>query len=306
MLRQLCMIWFLVIYFSPQLCYSQDSISKNYKNRKISLIASTSILAGGSLFYLNKVWYSQYNSGKFHFFNDNHEWYQMDKVGHAFTTYQTGRLVMDAFDWAGYSQKQKLIYGGSIGFAYLAVIELMDGYSQGWGFSWGDIGANALGSGMAISQEYAWKEQRLHLKYSYRESGLAHYNPALLGRNTSEKLLKDYNGQAYWLSFNPFYLLNKNTDFPHWLCLSLGYGGTGMIRAKDNFITYKTSSTPNVEYYFETERYRNLYVSLDVDFTKIKTKSKTLKTLFSCLNMLKVPFPTLDIHRKGITFLPFR
>jgi hypothetical protein len=285
---------------------SQDSLPLNYTKRKALVISSSAAFSAGSLLYLNRAWYSQYNTGKFHFFNDNHEWFQMDKAGHVFTTYQTGRLMMEAFDWAGYTRKQKLIYGNTYGFAYLAIIELMDGYSDGWGFSWGDVAANAIGTGMSLSQEYLWKEQKIHLKYSYRKSGLAGYNPNLLGKNFSEKLLKDYNAQAYWLSFNPFYLLNSKTTFPHWLCLSLGYGGSGMIRSKDNFITYTTASTPNVAYYFETDRYRNVYVSLDVDFKKIKTKSKVLKTVFSCLNMVKVPFPTIDINKNGIKLLPLR
>ena len=258
------------------------------------------------MIYLNNVWFSQYKNGKFHFFNDNNEWFQMDKVGHAFSTYQTGRMMMDAFEWAGFNRKQQLIVGGSIGFVYLGIVEVMDGYSDGWGFSWGDIGANAFGTGMAVAQKYFWNDHRIFLKFSYRESGIAHYNSALLGKNMHEKILKDYNAQAYWLSFNPFLLLNKNTKVPHWLNLSLGYGATGMIRAKDNFIYYSVASTPEVQYYFETERYRNFYLSLDLDFTSIKTRNKTLKKVFKALNVLKVPFPAIDFSKKGVQIIPLR
>lgn len=34
----------------------------------------------------------------------------MDKVGHFYTTYQMGYLMMEAFDWAGYSKNQKTVY----------------------------------------------------------------------------------------------------------------------------------------------------------------------------------------------------
>ena len=82
-----------------------DSLKKiNYKARKITLGTSAAVVSAGSIAYLNYAWFEPYNTGKFHFFNDNKEWNQMDKCGHAFTCYQTGRLMMDAFDWAGYNK----------------------------------------------------------------------------------------------------------------------------------------------------------------------------------------------------------
>jgi hypothetical protein len=45
----------------------------------------------------------------------------------------------------------------------------------------------------------------------------------------------------------------------------------------------------------KTERFRQFYLSLDVDLTKIKTKSHFLKTLFSVLNTIKIPAPTVEI-----------
>ena len=40
--------------------------------------------------------------------------------------------------------------------------------------------------------------------------------------------------------------------------------------------------------------YRQFYLSLDVDLTKIETKSHFLKTLFSVFNTIKIPAPTLQ------------
>jgi hypothetical protein len=274
--------------------------AKKYK--RIALITGSAVFATSSLLYLNQVWFAPYNNGKFHFFNDNAEWLQMDKVGHVWTTYNTGRLMMDAFDWAGFSKKQKLIFGGTIGFVYMTGVELMDGYSSGWGFSGGDMMANAIGSGLAISQEAMWNEQRVFIKYSYKESELAIYNPSLLGKNIQEKILKDYNAQTYWLSFSPFAFVKGDHKLPKWLAISFGYGATGMLRARENFVTITTSTSPLVEYTYSSERIRNYYVSLDIDFTKIKTKSKTLKAIFSCLNLVKVPAPALGFNKKGNSF----
>ena len=40
--------------------------------------------------------------------------------------------------------------------------------------------------------------------------------------------------------------------------------------------------------------FRQFYLSLDIDLTKIETKSHFLKTLFSVFNTIKIPAPTLQ------------
>ncbi|WP_340169217.1 hypothetical protein [Lacinutrix sp.] len=55
----------------------------------------------------------------------------------------------------------------------------------------------------------------------------------------------------------------------------------------------------------EQNRQRQFYLSLDVDLTKIETKSNTLKTIFSIFNAIKIPFPTLELNSKsGVKFRP--
>jgi hypothetical protein len=292
----------LIICLNSLLTTAQVDSVPSKKYRRITLVTGSSVFAAGTLVFLHKAWFAQYSNGKFHFFNDNAGWLQMDKIGHAWTTYNSGRLMMDAFEWAGFSKKQKLIYGGTMGFAFMTAVEVMDGYSKGWGFSGGDILANAVGSGIAISQEALWNEQRIFIKYSYKESELAIYNPSLLGKNLPEKLLKDYNAQTYWLSFNPFTFIKGDHKLPKWLAISFGYGATGMLRANESSVTYTSTTTPFVEYTYTSDRIRNYYVSLDIDFTKIKTKSKTLKTIFTCLNLVKVPAPALGFNKKGNSF----
>ncbi len=49
--------------------------------------------------------------------------------------------------------------------------------------------------------------------------------------------------------------------------------------------------------------YRQFYLSLDVDLTKIQTNSKFLKSVFSVVNFIKVPAPTLELsNRNGLKF----
>ena len=49
--------------------------------------------------------------------------------------------------------------------------------------------------------------------------------------------------------------------------------------------------------------YRQFYLSLDADMSKIETKSSFLKTFFSIVNFIKIPAPTLEFNTKnGIKF----
>ena len=280
-----------------QFAFASDSLAV-FKKRKIALGVSTAALTGGSLVYLNQAWFQQYNTSKFHFFNDNDEWLQIDKCGHTFTNYQVARVMMGAMDWAGYSTKKQILIGGLSGFTYMTAIEIMDGYSAGWGFSWGDIGANTLGTGMAIGQKLLWKEQRIQLKFSFFASPYAQYRPNLLGDEIYMQILKDYNGQIYWLSVNPSSFMKKETKFPKWLNVAFGYGANGMIGARYNNIVIQDESG-NVTSF---NRYRQGYFSLDVDLTRIKTKSRFLKSVFSCLNIIKIPFPNLEVSEGKLKF----
>jgi hypothetical protein len=123
-------------------------------------------------------------------------------------------------------------------------------------------------------------------KFSFHTTQYAGYRPDVLGSSLSEQILKDYNGQTYWLSAN-LYSFSKESKIPKWLNLALGYGVDGMISGNNENNTQFPLP--------KTEIARQFYVSLDVDLTKIQTKSHFLKTFFSVLNTVKVPAPTIEI-----------
>jgi hypothetical protein len=262
-----------------------DTLNKSRKNR---VIAVEAIVATGALVGLNQLWYADYPRSDFHFINDNAEWLQVDKAGHFYSSYHLGRLSAEMLEWSGASQKDQLIYGAGMGFAFLTAVEALDGFSSEWGASTGDIIANAAGTALYVSQELMWKEQRITPKFSFHTTQYAQYRPNVLGSSLAEQILKDYNGQTYWLSVN-LHSFSKGSKIPKWLNLAIGYGADGMITGnRENnglFLTPKT------------ERSRRFYLSLDVDLTKIDTKSHFLKTIFSVLNTLKIPAPTIEYSR---------
>ena len=258
----------------------------NIKRRNAVIISETA-LSLGTLFALDKLWYSDYPRTSFHFKNDNNQWKQMDKMGHIMTSYYLGKVGMEVLDWSGVSKKNQLIYGATFGFTFLSAVEILDGFSKKWGASWGDILANASGTGLLIGQELLWEEQRIILKYSFSQTNYAKQRPNVLGENFIQQALKDYNGQTYWLSAN-IWSFNKESNFPKWLNLALGYGADGMLYGENN-----TSNQ------FLQNPYRQFYLSFDIDLTKIKTNSKFLKTLFTTINFIKIPAPALEYNTKS-------
>ena len=264
-----------------------QSYSLNKDRRNILLISEVGIYTI-SLVGLNHLWYSDYPRSKFHFINDNGEWLQMDKVGHIAASYYTGVLGIKAYQWAGFSRRKAIWYGGLTGSFFLTIIEVLDGTSKEWGASSGDLLANTAGSFLAITQALEWNEQRIQLKYSYSPSAWAVENPSQLGGNHLERILKDYNGQTYWLTFNIKSLLNiQNESFPTWLSLALGYGGDFM-----------TQPYPDDE----KKRYRQYFLSFDVDLNKIKTKNKIFNSVLHTFGFLKFPMPALEFSDSNFSF----
>jgi len=78
-----------------------------------------------------------------------------------------------------------------------------------------------------------WNEQRISLKYNFHQTKYAKQNPDLLGNDLLESILKDYNGQTYWLNFN-LHSFFKDSNIPKWLDLSVGYGGEAMLNGVQN------------------------------------------------------------------------
>jgi hypothetical protein len=260
-----------------------DSLNKQRRN---TVVITEAIGISGALIGLNQLWYADYPRSKFHFINDNDEWLQMDKMGHMYSGYHIGRIGSDLLQWSGASRKHRLVYGATLGFVFLTAVEVLDGYSQKWGASAGDLIADATGTALYVSQELLWKEQRIVPKFSFHTTSYANVRPELLGKSLNEQILKDYNGQTYWLSAN-IHSFFKASKIPQWLNVAVGYGANGMVTG-DNEIPTDTS-IPNIK------RYRQFYFSLDADLTKIETKSHLLKTVFSIFNTVKIPAPTFEI-----------
>lgn len=249
----------------------------------------------GTLLMLDQMWYRDYPRSSFHWFNDWDEWKQMDKVAHFTNAYHLSRLSYHSFRWTGLTNHRAALWGSISGSVFLTTVEILDGFSAQWGASAGDLAANTLGSLLFFSQQTAWQQQKIVLKYSFSNSRLHPYRPELLGNNLLENIVKDYNGLTFWLSLNPDALGVTYLKLPPWLNLAIGFGATGMLGGT-------TNPVPDGTIPF-MQRSRQFYLSPDIDYTRIPTQSTTLRHLFTALNFIKFPAPALEYHQhEGFSF----
>ena len=122
------------------------------------------------MLYLSEIWYRDYKRVPFEWYNDNRGYLQMDKFAHGFIAYHESRAGYQALRWAGVPKGKALLWGGSLGFMLQLPVEIFDGIYEGYGFSMGDVLANASGSLLFTAQEWAWDEQRIRMKYSFSPS----------------------------------------------------------------------------------------------------------------------------------------
>lgn len=272
-------------------------ITYPHDKKRIHWVTAANIIGyGGALVGLNAIWYAKYPRSAFHFFNDDNEWQQMDKVGHVYSAYTESRASMELWRWAGLSRKKSIWVGGLSGVAYQSIIEVLDGFSSQYGFSPGDFTANLIGSAAFISQQLAWNDEKIQLKFSFHRKnyGSAQLDTRadqLYGNAEIQRFIKDYNGQSYWLSANIRSFFPGST-LPRWLNISVGYGAEGMFGGTKN-IGYDDKGNVIFDRQ-DIKRYRQWYLSPDVDFTKIATNKKAIKVLLFVLNSFKFPAPTLE------------
>jgi hypothetical protein len=265
-----------------------------HKGRVIGLSTGLGAVYTGSMIGLNQLWYANNPKTSFQFFNDNAHWLQMDKMGHGYSAYWIQNRSYALFRWSGMKKSTSLWLSGAYSFLFQGTFEIMDGFSAAYGFSYGDVVANSSGILLFSLQEGFLGKQVVTPKFSFWPSGYAKYRPALLGSTFSEQLLKDYNGQTYWLSVNLGDITPKKWKVPDWICLSFGYSISEKLKSDQEHYAIQFEGSG-----YTFNAYRRYLLSLDVDLSRIPVKKPWLKTLFSTINTLKMPFPAIEFSSRG-------
>lgn len=276
------------------------------KKRVAGVVGVSTGLFAAAMVGLDRAWYAQYPRSKFHFFDDSKEWNQVDKCGHIFTPYFMSVYTYHALRWSGMKKVPAALSSGAMGFTYVAFIEVLDGFSEKWGASLSDLGADFFGAALATAQFAIWDEQRIQLKYSlhlnpYPRGELKQRSDDLFGTSVSEKIIKDYNNINTWLCFNTASFF-KSQKRAKWLNIAIGYGAGNMYGGFENKWTDKNG---NLIDRTDVKRYRKFFISIDADLTKVKTTNKYVKVVLHALNIIKLPFPAIEFNTLGqVVFHP--
>ena len=212
---------FLIAYntaFSQSL---KDTVYKKEINYiKLSLVGGITIgvfIYGYAL--QNNLWWKG-DKSEFHFVWKQDWVYALgeDKYGHFFFPYLVSNIYSQALEWSGFDEEKSLWYSSSFALAYETFVEIRDGFSKQWGFSWGDFTADALGSAYPILQHKIPILKNFNFKISF-------YPSDRFKHGSNKVIFDDYESTYDWLSINVHNLLPKNIRrfYPAFINLTVGH-----------------------------------------------------------------------------------
>lgn len=289
----------------------------SFDKRRLQLGAGAGIAAySGISIALWNAWYKNYPTGKFRLFNDWREWNGMDKAGHLFSNYTICQYAFQGARWTGMQRSPAHWAAIVAGVGIMTTIEVMDGFSEQWGFSLGDMAFNTLGAGLFAGQELLWQEQRIRMKVSgirpdysleplYSADGsetstIDEHAAGLYGTNFFQVILKDYNALTVWASFNisSFSGNKSGGKFPAWLNLALGYGAGNIYGAYYNSWVGGNGAGFSLDPGLYP-RHRQFYLSPDIDWSRIPVRRPWVRFALGALNWIKIPAPALEFNSLG-------
>lgn len=170
-----------------------------------------------------------------------------DKVAHAYATYTSTRLLSRALVRLGNDERHaRRVAALSVGYTAVAV-EILDGFTDKFGFSYEDIVMDAAGIGLGLLLD---ADPQLDARFDFRIM----YWPSSAARRLGEKNpLEDYSGQTYLFitKASGFAALRRHAAL-RYLELAVGYGSRG----------YKpTDGTQTLE--------RKLYVGISLNLSQL-------------------------------------
>ncbi|MBX2976819.1 MAG: DUF2279 domain-containing protein [Ignavibacteriaceae bacterium] len=249
--------------------HETDSI--NYY--RLGLVSGVTVIGFyyGQAFNKNLWWKGEKSS--FHFEWD-YDWkYALgsDKFGHFYFPYLSTKLYSQALEWSGLSEKKSLYYSALLAFSYQTFIEVKDGYSKQWGFSWGDFTANTFGALYPILQYHNPILNNFSPKISF--------HPSNRFKNGSHSvIIDDYESTYDWLSINIRELSGGVVKeyLPSFINLAIGHS----VKNLDS------PSGGNHEF----------FIGLDWNLEELPGNHPILKFLKKNLNYYRFPAPVVKIY----------
>ncbi len=264
----------LFLKADPASAQRTDSLNNN------RLLVIGGVTAGAFIYgYViqNNIWWKGSKS-KFHF-NFQQDWkYALgsDKFGHFFFGTSLTKIYADAFQWAGMNRKKALFYSGILSWSYQTFIEIRDGFSKEYGFSWGDFSANTLGALFPNLQRRYPFLRNFNFKLSF-------YPSERFKNESNRYILDDYESAYNWLSINIKNMLPRRIGkfVPPFINIAIGH---------------------SVKRLLYSDRNHELFLALDWDISFIKTDNYLLKSLLTIIGLYHLPSPAVKIYPNVIWY----
>ena len=241
--------------------------------------------------------------GAFHFAEDYQYSLGADKFGHFYGTYLPSYLMSQVFLSSGFGYDLSHVLGGTVGLLYTSYVEILDGYSKGFGFSPSDWYADFAGASYFVAQHYIPVLQNFQPKFLY-------VKPSWIGeknRREAESFIDDYSAQTFWISVNMHNLLPKSMKnyWPDFLELSLGYGVFSLLTPGWKGLPCDPSISQPVS--DAAWGNRTFMIGLDYNLVKLLPDGGSFWNWFKqTLNQFRfLPAPTLAIGRTTRFYLTF-
>lgn len=248
---------------------STENAINPYKITTVAAVTSGAFIVGHGL--LNDLWWKG-TKVPFHINSEQDYRYALnsDKFGHATFAFLASKTYHKLFQWCGMSEEASAWGGFGVATAYQTYIEVRDGYSRDYGFSWGDITANTIGAGLPILQHYVPEARAFNLQLSF-------YPSAAFRNGEYNAIIDDYTSTTHWLSFSLYNFLPKQMQvwYPQWLNLAVGHSVENLDgKGAGNHV---------------------LYISIDWNLSKINGLPTWLKDIFEILHVYHLPAPAVRI-----------
>ncbi len=233
---------------------------------------STTVLVGASSWDYYSSAFDLQDEG---WFDPDTKYGGADKLGHAYGAYALTSFYNKIYRRFGYSNEQAILGGALTSWSLMTLIELGDGFSKNYGFSWEDEVMNTLGVGMAyLRHRYPPLKEMFDFRMEWFPS------PAFRHGDQSDPFT-DYSGQKYLIALKPDGLLKTDNSLIkameiHFGYYSRGYGEDNRYFNGENRYTYIGVGL-NVTYILEQltgHRAGGIFDYIQVPFTYIPFSSK--------------------------------
>jgi len=222
--------------------------------------------------WLNDLWWKGTKTD-FHFNTKQDYQYALnaDKLGHAYFAYAGTTVYGDLFRWTGMDSTSAIWSGFGVAMAYQTYIEVRDGFSEGYGFSWGDMAANTLGASLPVAKHYVPALRPIDLQISFWPSQ-AYKDGAY------NAIIDDYTSTTHWLALSIYDWMPSDWQqwYPPWLGVAIGHsvenldgmgGGNSVV-----------------------------YLSLDWQPHKINGLPDWLRSVLRALHLYHLPAPAVKVY----------